>query len=504
MEPLEVHAIVERVGGEWRAPSPPPRLRVAELGTDSRTVARQSVFVALSGPRFDGHDYVQEARRKGAVASIVSRSRLGGLPRAGGPYIAVDDPLGAMERIAAWNRDHLKLTVIGVTGSVGKTSTKEFLRTILSGAFRVKSAPKSYNNRIGVATTLLSAGPSTEVLVVELGTSEPGELSHLSGIVRPDKVVMTEIAPAHLDGLGNLAGVVAAKAEIFDGLQAGGTAFLRHGIEGFERFAALSSGPIVTFGWGSGDYAVTDCQRVSLGHDSRAGGGWADYGYHFTLNGEENFLLPVAGRHNAMNAAAAIAVARDLGMSWEEIRSSLADCRLPPLRLQVAEENGVIFVDDTYNANPLSMQAAISEWQALREAHNSTQQSNHSSMVAVLGDMLEMGSESRRLHQQVGTLLVGAGARLIVTIGSDSKWIGEAYSDEASMAGGATAEAVHFSSVEEATDFLRQKLCIGDRILFKASRGMGLDRLVRDLRQWAVDSFKSTARGSMPNPESAS
>lgn len=500
MEPLEVHAIVEKVGGEWRAPVPPPPLRVAELSTDSRTIARQSVFVALDGPRFDGHDYLEEARRKGAVASIVRRSRLGDLPRAGGPYIAVDDPLAALERIAAWNRDHLALTVIGVTGSVGKTSTKEFLQTLLSGAFRVKSAPKSYNNRLGVAATLLSAGPSTEVLVVELGTSEPGDLAHLSGIVRPDKVVLTEVAPAHLDGLGDLDGVVAAKAEIFGGLKTGGTTFLRHGVEGFERFAALSSGPIVTFGWGSGDYAVTDCQRVSLGQNSKAGGGWTDYGYHFTLNEKENFLLPVAGRHNVINAAAAIAVARDLGMSWEETRCSLANCRLPPLRLQVAEENGVVFVDDTYNANPLSMKAAISEWQALRETHNGTQQNGHSSMVAVLGDMLEMGSESRRLHQQVGTLLVGAGARLIVTIGSDSRWIGEAYSDEASMAGGATAEAVHFSSVEEATRFLRQKLCVGDHVLFKASRGMGLDRVVRDLRQWALESLRTGAPCSMPHP----
>jgi len=479
-------------------------MRVAELGTDSRTVARQSVFVALSGPRFDGHDYLEEARGKGAIASIVSRSRLGDLPRSGGPYIAVDDPLRALERIAAWNRDHLDLTVIAVTGSVGKTSTKEFLGTLLSRGFRVKSAPKSYNNRIGVATTLLSAGPSTEVLVAELGTSGPGELSHLSKLVRPDKVVLTEIAPAHLDGLGNMAGVVAAKAEIFEGLKAGGTTFLRHGVEGFERFAAVSSGPVVTFGWGSGDYAVTDCQRVSLGHDSRAAGGWSDYGYHFTLNNEQNFLLPVAGRHNALNAAAAIAVARDMGISWEEIRSSLADCRLPPLRLQVADENGVIFVDDTYNANPLSMQAAISEWQALRQAHNGTHRDGHSSMVAVLGDMLEMGAESRSLHQQVGTLLAGVDARLLVTIGFDSKWIGEAYREEASMDGGTPAEAVHFSSVEDATHFLKQKLGVGDRVLFKASRSMGLDRAVRDLRQWAGDTLRSDSRASMPEADSFS
>jgi len=446
----------------------------AEVLTDSRTLSRQSVFVALRGERFDGHSYLEEARAKGAIASIVSQSRLGELPARGGPYIAVDDPLQALERLARWNRNRLKTSVIGVTGSVGKTSTKEFLATVLSAAFQVKSAPKSFNNRLGVAITLLSATPKTEVLVVELGTSGPGELSHLSRLARPGRVVLTEIAPAHIAGLGDLAGVIRAKAEVFDGLDAGGAAFLRHGVHGFDSFQRRVTGRLVTFGWGAGDYSVTDCQRVLLGEESKNKASAADYGYHFTLNGRENFLLPVPGRHNVLNAAAAISVARDLGMSWNEIRYSLASCRLPPLRLQVVEENGILFVDDSYNANPLSMEAAIDEWASLRV--NGT-----ASLIAVLGDMLEMGSLSRPLHEEIGRKIGALGARLIVTVGQDSRWIGEACRG---TDGGKQAEAVHFDSALAALSFLKEKLRPGDRVLFKASRRIGLDQLVLELKKW--------------------
>jgi UDP-N-acetylmuramoyl-tripeptide--D-alanyl-D-alanine ligase len=474
------------------AAGPPPGVLVAELLTDSRTLSRQSIFVALRGERFDGHSYLEEARAKGAIASIVSQSRLEGLPARGGPYIAVDDPLEALERIARWNRNRLNLRVVGVTGSVGKTSTKEFLATVLAGAFQVKSAPKSFNNRLGVAITLLSATPKTEILVVELGTSGLGELSHLSLLARPDRVVLTEIAPAHIAGLGDLAGVVRAKAEVFDGLDPGGAAFIRHGVHGFDSFQRRVSGRLITFGWGAGDFCVTDCQRVLLGEEPKRETFAADYGYHFTINGSENFLLPVPGRHNVLNAAAAISVARDLGMSWEEIRYSLASCRLPPLRLEVAEEHGLLFVDDSYNANPLSMEAAIDEWGSLR-VNGST------SLVAVLGDMLEMGALSRRLHEDIGRKIGASGARIIVTIGRDSHWIGEACRG---TDGGKGAETAHFESALEALPFLKESLRPGDRILFKASRLIGLDRLVIELRKWARENARLPGRKAGADPPS--
>lgn len=478
MEPLLLESIVRHSSGQWISATPLPHLSVAELSTDTRTLGNQSVFVALTGPNFDGHAFVEEARRRGAVASVVKASRVAELPPAGGPYVAVDDPLDALERLARWNRERLQLTVVAVTGSVGKTSTKEFLATVLAGAMQVKSAPKSFNNRIGVAVTLLSARPGTEVLVLEMGTSSPGEIAHLSKLAQPHKVVITEIAPAHLEGLGTLDGIVDAKAEIFDGLVAGGSAFVRAGVHGLERFRSRAKGSFTTFGWKEGDLSITDCQRIILGHDVRDNAASAEYGYHFTVNGQENFLLPVPGRHNVLNAAAALAVGRDFGMSWELLRAQLASCRLPPLRLQVAEENGLVLVDDTYNANPASMEAAISEWESLEDA------AGKSARVAVLGDMLEMGTESRRLHHDVGRRVARAGARLVVTVGSDSRFIGEAFRSE-----GGRVETLHFASTAEAVPFLKTTLRAGDCVLFKGSRRIGLDKAVKALKEWARESL---------------
>lgn len=481
MEPLELESILEHAGGQWVSTTPVPRLRVAEIGTDTRTLARQSVFVALPGSHCDGHAFVAEAKRRGAVASIVRQASLASLPPGGGPYIAVAEPLDALEQLAIWHRGRLRAQVVAVTGSVGKTSTKEFLTTVLAGAFQVRSAPKSFNNRLGVALTLLSAARETEVLVMELGTSAPGEIAHLSRVAKPHKIVITEIAPAHLDGLKDIDGVVAAKAEIFDGWMPEGSAFVRAGVRGYEVFAARAAcgARLVTFGWGKGMYAVTDCQRVLLGHDpSDCGAVSPEYGYHFTLNRSENFLLPVPGRHNVLNAAAAAAVARDFGMRWDQIRSQLADCRLPPLRLQVTDEHGLVLVDDTYNANPASMEAAISEWESLEAGEG------QASRVAVLGDMLEMGAHSRMLHSELGKRLSLSGARLVITVGGDSRFIGEACDAQ----GGAPI-AHHFESAANAVDFLKANLRAGDCVLFKGSRRIGLDRAVQAVRIWARERF---------------
>jgi UDP-N-acetylmuramoyl-tripeptide--D-alanyl-D-alanine ligase len=498
MEPADLTDIIRRVEGRWQGAERPPSLRVAELVTDSRTLRGQGVFVALSGAERDGHSYVEEARRRGAVASIVSEAKLRDLPATGGPYIAVDDPLTALERLARWNREALGFTVVGVTGSVGKTSTKEFLGTVLGGRFRVKTAPKSFNNRLGVALTLLSAGARTEVLVVELATSAPGELSHLSRLVRPERVVVTEIAPAHLEGLGDLDGVVLAKAEVFEGLAPGGSAFLRHGVYGFERFRRCLERPPVTFGWGEGTFAVSRCERVSLGGEDADDGATA-YGYHFTVNHEQNFLLPVPGRHNVLNAAAAIAVARDFEMSWEEIRATLAQCRLLPLRLQVVQDGGVVLYDDSYNANPSSMEAAIDEWlshrrERHRDGENGAPGCRHSRsgngsgrLVAVLGDMRELGRESRRLHEGIGSRLARTDTRILITVGEDSRWIGEAYRRD-----GGSGESVHFESAAAVLGHLQLTVRPGDRVLFKGSRAVALDHVVAGLRAWLRNRQAST------------
>ena len=512
MEPLHLTVLLERLRGRWIGETPPSQLRVAQLETDTRALKAGSLFVALQGGRFDGHKFVGEARRRGAIASVVCEDAVASLPADGGPYVAVDDPLTALERLASWNRRRLELSVVGVTGSVGKTSTKEFLATILSSRFAVCRAPKSFNNRLGVALTLLSAGRGTDILVVELATSGPGELAHLSCLVRPERVVLTEIAPAHLQGLGDLDGVVLAKAEVLAGLARRGTLFLRRGVYGFETFVGRHHGRPTTFGWddASGldgasdslDYRVSDCKRVRLDDASQPHPGGvgrkrsdpASYGYQFTLGGAETFVLPVPGRHNVLNATAAIAVARDYGLSWEEIRGALLECRLPPQRGQVLEEGGVVLFDDSYNANPGSMVAAIQEWQSYPEADvevgaggldgtgpdrtGADSAERSSTRIAVLGDMLELGGDSRAHHERIGRELAGCSARVLVTVGEESAWIEHGYREV-----GGRAKTLHVATAEDAARRLPSLLRAGDRVLFKGSRGIGLERALQAVRR---------------------
>ena len=507
MKPLELGAVVKIMSGRWVAPGAPPHTLVADVSTDTRSLSGNPLFVALRGDRFDAHQFVAEAKRRGAVASVVAERALETLPKGAGPYVVVDDPLSAIERLAKWNRDRLNMTVVAITGSVGKTSTKEFLATLLRERFQVTAAPKSYNNRIGVAMTLVAAGRHTEVLLTELGTSRPGELSHLSRLVRPDVVVVTEIAAAHLEGLRDLSGVVAAKAEIFDGIAPDGRAHLRRGMMGFETFRRCVPGKVSTFGsceagsWsvvGAGrdgtDYLVTDCRQVALG-DPRSVDGCRAYGYHFTINGRENFLLPVPGRHNVLNAVAAMSVARELGMSITELRAALVFCRLPPLRLEVVDVQGVLFVNDCYNASPRSMQAAIEEWRGLAHGGSAARTcsgrrngvavsseaaaSSAGGPVAVLGDMLELGEKSRELHAEVGVVLAETDLRLLVTVGDHSRWIQAAY-----RARGGRGDTRHFESALEAVTFLKRAIRSGDRVLLKGSRKIGLERVFKELHRW--------------------
>lgn len=466
MEPARLKDIAEVIGASWRAVGTCGDATVREVSTDTRTLSGPALFFALRGERFDGHAFVEEAKRRGAAASVVAGERAAGLPESAGPYLCVPDPLEALEKLASWNRGRGGLRVVAVTGSVGKTTTKEFLAEILAASFRVRAAPKSFNNRIGVAMTLLQADRATEVVVAELGASAPGEISHLARIARPDCAVLTEIAPAHLEGFGSLDGVVRAKSEIFEGLDASGIAFIRQGVYGFERLKAAVPGRTLTFGWEAGDYAVSECRREG------PAGGWA-FELRSPRGDSGRLFLPVPGKHNVLNAAAAVAVARELGIPWDAIRQALLRCRLPPLRFAVAEAGGVELVDDSYNANPASMAAAIEEWLSRPDGSPGIPRR----LVAVLGEMLELGAESRRLHEELGERIASTPLALLVTVGPGARWIGERC-----KARGAKFAAVHFDSAEEALGFLRREVRRGDRVLLKGSRRVGLDAVASELR----------------------
>ena len=477
MEPAEWGELVAVLAGEWPAggvsslAATPPAPSIDRVSTDTREIAKGDIFFALAGERFDGHDFVECALASGASACVVSRrhaARLAALAavEGGRRLVAVEDPLAALERLAHRNRRESKVEVTAITGSVGKTTTKEFLRVVLSRRFATRAAPKSFNNRIGVARTLLSADRSTEHLVVEMGTSGPGELAHLSRSVRPERVIITTVAPAHLSGLRDIDGVIAAKAEILEGLSPLGVAYVGAGVPGYEHFVERAPGGVRSFGLERGDVAAHGIRPTAV----------ADVGWDFEV-GSESYTVLVPGRHNVVNALAAVAVALDLGLDPHEIRAGLAECRLPPRRLDVRVEGDVLFVDDSYNANPRSMESALDAFDELAARRPDGRR------IAVLGDMLELGDESRGFHERIGQRLAARPVDCLVTVGGDSRYLSASFvSDLASRGLGDTARVAHFESALQAEAHLASELRGGDTILFKASNLLGMGRLAESLR----------------------
>lgn len=472
MDEIRLADVAQVTGGGWRGR--PIRLAdvVKGVSTDSRSTTPGDLFVALKGDRFDGHAFIADAIRNEAVACVVQRERADGdLSEHASFLLAVSDPLDALEALGRENLRRLDTPVVAVTGSVGKTTTKEFLRALLSVRFEVAAAPRSFNNRIGVALTLLSADRSAEHLVLELGTSGPGEIAHLTEVARPRRAVVTSIARAHLGGLGSLDGVIDEKGEIVAGLPPDGVAFLNAEMPGHDRIADRAPGRIVTFGWRRGDIIVTRCEAFDPGSGHLP----QRSGYRFEVLGRE-LTLPVPGRHNVLNAVAAVAVARDLGLSWTEIGEGLRRCRLPPRRLEFQRCGGVSFLNDSYNANPASMWSAIETFEDLYVPGRRR--------VAVLGDMLELGDDSCSLHEEIGRRLGGRGIDVLVTVGEDSRRLGEAFAEHAGESPEiGSSECHHFETADGAFEYLRLHLEPGDQVLLKGSNRSGIQQLATRLQR---------------------
>lgn len=482
MDPLPIREVVEIVGGRW-VPGPDPGFReappaqVSGVSTDSRSIGRGDLFVPIRGDRFDGHDFVADVVGVAAAsfcaasraAEIIQRLREQGACLG---LIVVEDTLDALERLASWYRRQLRVSVIGITGSVGKTTVKEFVGQVLALSRNTVRARKSFNNRLGVALTLLSADDRTRNLVVEMGTSAPGEISRLTHMAAPDATLITSVAPAHLEGLGSLDGVVEAKAEIFDGLGSRGVAFIPDPIYGASRFlrrAHRATDRVRRFGWARtasdrSGYWVSRCRPLS--QIPGPGGLRLDRpGFLFEVNGSELFELPVPGRHNVFNALASIAVARELGIGWQTIRQGLCSLRLPPLRLELSRLAGITILDDTYNANPASLRGAM---EAIRELPRGP----GTRWYSVIGDFLELGPSSALFHREMGAELGRSKLfQHVWTVGEQARELARGASLE-----GLSSEVWQARKLDRLMERVVEQLHPGDGILFKASRGMSLER----------------------------
>jgi len=434
--------------------------RFGSVSTDTRKIEQGALFVALKGETFDAHAMLDKAAAAGACAAVVQK----GSPRAptGIPLVEVDDTLAALGRIARHHRRRFQLPLGAITGSNGKTTTKEMIGAILEARGPALKTEGNLNNEIGVPLTLLRLEARHTAAIIEMGMNHPGELARLSAIAEPQVAQVTLVAAAHLEGLGTIDAVARAKGEIYGGLPKDGLA-IANGDDALVRAQAKACGREVLFYGACADAQVRLVKVVS--HD--ASGLVLSIGWK---GREHRVRLAFLGEHNAVNACGAFAMGVALGCSPEQCVAGLEASRPWAHRLSLHEApGGFTVIDDCYNANPSSMGAALDTLKALGGARRT---------VAVLGDMLELGADELALHRGMGERAVANGVQVLVAFGSRSRAIHEA----AVGALGTRARWVsETDTVEPAVEFLRAQLRAGDVVLVKGSRGTRLERVVEAL-----------------------
>ena len=432
----------------------PPRgsTQVASITTDTRKIGKGDVFVALIGERFDGHDYLADAVRDGASALIVARPpKLNAL---GVPVYEVRDTLVALGDLARYWRRAWGRPLIGVAGSNGKTSTKDLLLAALGRSFRVHATTGNLNNRVGVPLTLLSLPRDSDIAVVELGTSLPGEVAILREIAEPDIAVVTSIAEEHLEGLGDLAGVLREEAAVYEGVAVGIAP------SGQPEVAAAARGKaskVVVAGLEP--HADFKPNRWTIGSE---GLGEIEI---------EGIVVrpPLRGLHNLRNAMLALAVARECGVTLQSAAEGIAAMPQPKMRVAWEQLGNVTLINDAYNANPGSARAAI----GLIDGAATDRQ-----RVIVLGTMRELGAASDQCHADIANLALESGADIVAGIGEFARPLAEKT--------GETHRVITASDVDDLWPQLQARLQRNAIILLKASRGVQLERLVPHLTNWAT------------------
>ena len=451
--------------------------RIKRVGTDSRSIRSGDLFVALRGDRFDGHDYLPMALKRGAVGAIVQdqfripEATFASARRTSketNPFLlGVRDTLFAYQQLASHHRSRFDIPVVAVTGSNGKTTTKEMVAQVLAHRWRVLKTEGNLNNRVGVPQTLFNLTSRHEAAVIEMGVDNLGQTTRLCEIARPTVGIITNIGPDHLEFFGTMDASAQAKGEMLDLMPADGTAVLNADDPYFDYLAARARCRVVSFGLSS----HADVHAVNLTVDDRQG---ATFG--LVLPGRTRptvVRLKVCGNHNITNALAAAAVGFALGLSGNAIAEGLARFRPASMRSQITTWRGIRLVNDCYNANPASMKAAI---QLLRQLGGANR------TIAVLGDMLELGSEARDMHREIGAYLVEQGIGHLIAAGG----LGREISEGARHAGMASSQIVDVPDATAAGQALKILAKKGDVILVKGSRGMKMEQV--------VDSFTGARR----------
>jgi UDP-N-acetylmuramoyl-tripeptide--D-alanyl-D-alanine ligase len=430
---------------------------LARVCTDSRQIRPGDLFVALGGERYDGHAFVVEAVRRGAAGVMVAREPAEGLAVA---VVRVPDTRAALGRLASWHRGRLGVRVVVVGGSNGKTTTKDFLGTMLRQRHRTAVSPASYNNEIGVPLTLLGLDDEDEVAVVEVGTNHPGELAPLVRMAGPTHGLITSLGREHLEFFGDMDGVLAEECALGEQVPVEGCLFVPGDDPGVNRLASRTEARVIRVGVGVGnDWRITETALESEGMR------FAVEASHPGMSG--GYRVNLVGRHQVRNIVLAMAVASELGMERDALEQGLAACRATPRRMELWSAGGVRVLDDSYNANPDSMVAALTTLAELP---------CEGRRVAVLGDMAELGATTEAAHAEVGRRAGELGLEQLIAVGRMAGVLAEA-AREAGL-----HRVMELGTAEAAVHAVPRMVRRGDLVLVKASRATGLERVTEALR----------------------
>ena len=425
---------------------------IAGAVNDNRKIEKDFLFIPMVGARVDGHDFIPGVFENGALASLSERE----LDNPKGPYILVKDTKLALKQIATEYRQQLNIPVVGVIGSVGKTSTKEMIASVLQTKFNVLKTEGNFNNEIGLPLTICRIKDVHQVAIVEMGISDFGEMHRLGDIAKPDIVVMTNIGQCHLEFLKNRDGILKAKTEVFEHMPSNGLVILNGDDDKLVNADTLGRRKIF-YGLNNQQISATDVMPKGLSETSAT----------IDIDGTSfEVTIPLPGTHNVMNALAATAVAVELGLTNEEIAKGLGKAETISGRNNLIVIRDVTIIDDCYNANPVSMKASI---EVLGKASGRT--------IAVLGDMGELGADERELHYEIGEALENNHIGYVFTVGELSEEINKSLSQKNS-----SCMAHHYSTVDAMLEDLLPIVRGGDTILVKASHFMNFTKVVDTLK----------------------
>ena len=423
---------------------------VTHFITDSREAGPGAMFVPIRGERTDGHTYIASVFEKGAAAAFTDHE----IPFPGGPVVLVEDCRGALQRYAACYRSQFDLPIVGITGSVGKTTTKEMLAQTLSAGFDVMKTAGSQNSQVGVPITICGLAPRHTAAVVEMGMSMPGEMGRIAPVVRPTCAVITNIGVSHIEFCKTRENILKEKMHIADYLPYTGALFVNGDDDLLSALEDTAACRVIPYGLGE------DCYWQA--QDLREENGGTRFTCLSPQGWEQEVFVPAPGVHNVRNALACMAVACHLGMAGEAAAQAIADYTPPAMRQQILQAGGVTVIDDSYNASPDSMRGAL-DVLCSRPCEGRR--------FAVLADMLELGEVSRQAHLEVGQYAREKGIHELVAVGPLAKDIAQGFGDGARW----------FPSNGEALGFLKGALGAGDAVLVKGSRGMHTDEIVKAL-----------------------